>query len=222
MQLGVAPEQVVVGADWAWLYRPERNLTDWAADYWRTLGIDPAAPLVAANLVNLVWRSQLDGKRQIACALDRLQQRHGFQIAFFCNECRDGEMFDFAAAQAVREHMKAPSVVVPNEYWSIDEALGLLSYADLAIGQRYHFTILAVMAGGIPISIVRGHKMRGLTKDLGIPASCSISDISADRLEAEAMDAWAGRARRKVELAAAAERLALRAAKNLHFLGARA
>ncbi len=216
--LEVREDRIIVGADFAWLYRPRKDLKDWGAETWKSIGVDPTKPLIAINVVNLVWRSKFAAKAEMAAALDCLQQRHGFQIAFFCSECRNGEMFDLAAAADVQSQMKSPSAVVPNLYYSPDEALGLLRHADIAVSQRYHFAILAVLAGTIPVCVVRGHKMKGLAEELGLHASCSIEKIEAEPLMHDVLNAYAARTANLERLKLLQAQLAVRATNNLAFL----
>jgi polysaccharide pyruvyl transferase WcaK-like protein len=217
IDLGVDPDRVIVGADWAWLYSPKRNLRSWGAEFWASLGVDLARPLLVANLVNLVWRARFDCKAETAQALDELSERHGFQIAFFCNECRDGEMFDRAAAEETAALMKAPTVIVPNYYWSPDEALGLLSHASVVVSQRYHVSVFAALAGTVPVNILRGCKMRGLAEELGTPASCRIDNVKAEPLLADVLEAYTNRKLYLDRLSIARRQLAIRAGNNLAF-----
>jgi polysaccharide pyruvyl transferase WcaK-like protein len=216
--LGVEPQRVIVGADWAWLYKPKRDLKDWGSEMWASLGVDLQQPLLVANLVNLVWRSRTGSKRETAKALDALSSQHGFQVAFFCNECREGEMFDRAAAEEVKSLMRSPAVMVPNYYWSSDEVLGLTAHASVVLSQRYHFSVFAVLAGTVPVSILRGSKMRGLVEELGTPASCRIENVDSERLLADILDAHRNRALYLDRLSVARRQLAIRASNNLAFV----
>ncbi len=216
--LDVCEDRIIVGADFAWLYRKRKDLRDWGAETWKSIGIDPSKPLIVVNLVNLVWRSRSAAKAEMAAALDRLQQEHGFQITFFCSECRNGEMFDFAAASEVQSQMKSRSVIVPNLYYSPDEALGLLAHAGIAISGRYHFAVLAVLAGTIPVCIVRGHKMKGLAQELGLHASCTIEKIESEPLVQDVLSANAGRLAYLDRLQLLQAQLRVRATNNLAFL----
>ena len=217
IDLGVREDRIIVGADWAWLYRPRKDLREWGAKTWGLLGIDLSRPLLAVNLVNLVWRSRSDAKAEMASALDRLQLQHGFQIAFFCSECRSGEMFDFAAASEVKSLMESPSVIVPNLYYSPDEALGLLAHVQVAVSARYHFAVLAAMAGTVPVCVVRGHKMRGLVEELGLAASCSIDKVDAAKLVNDVLGADSTRCDSLERLRLLRRHLAVRATNNLAF-----
>ena len=217
IDLGVEPERILVGADWAWLYKQKRDLTAWGAEIWASLGVDLERPLLMANLVNLVWRSRAASKMEIARALDTLASRHGFQIAFFCNECREGEMFDRAAAEEVRSMMERPAVIVPNYYWSPDEVLGLTAHASVVVSQRYHFSVFAAMAGTVPVSILRGCKMRGLVQELGTPASCRIENVESEQLLDDILDAYRNRSLYLDRLSMARRQLAIRAGNNFAF-----
>jgi polysaccharide pyruvyl transferase WcaK-like protein len=217
IDLGVREDRIIVGADWAWLYRPRKDLREWGAKTWASLGIDLARPLLAVNLVNLVWRSRSDAKAEMASALDCLQFRHGFQIAFFCSECRSGEMFDFAAASDVKALMERPPVIVPNLYYSPDEALGLLAHVQIAVSARYHFAVLAAMAGTLPVCVVRGHKMRGLVEELGLAASCTIEKVDAAKLVDDVLSADSGRSESLETLKLLRTHMAVRATSNLAF-----
>ena len=154
---------------------------------------------------------------EIARALDTLASRHGFQIAFFCNECREGEMFDRAAAEEVKSKMERPAVMVPNYYWSPDEVLGLTTHADVVVSQRYHFSIFAVLAGTVPVSILRGCKMSGLAEELRTPASCRIENVESERLLDDILEAHRNRSLYLDRLSMARRQLAVRAGNNLAF-----
>ena len=62
----------------------------WAAHLWRSLDVDCAKPLLVINPVNMIWRDARV-KRNIAAALDISAKQFGLQVAFFCNETRDGD-----------------------------------------------------------------------------------------------------------------------------------
>jgi polysaccharide pyruvyl transferase WcaK-like protein len=187
LELGVAPEKVSVGADLAWLYEIRRDLRDWAAALWREIGIDTSRPLLVANVVNMIWDVGAV-KRSIAEALGRTDLRD-LQIAFFCNECRDGDFFDFAAAHETAALLSRPFVVVPNRYYSPDEALALLGHATVTLGQRYHFIVETVMAGSVPVVISRGRKIDGLAAELGLEVSGTMEAVDPDRLHRAVIDA---------------------------------
>jgi polysaccharide pyruvyl transferase WcaK-like protein len=215
LDLGVAEDRILVGADWAWLYRPRRDLRDWGAGVWRGLGVDPSQPLVVVNTVNEKWAGLEDRKTNLAQGLDRLAAEHGFQLAFFCNEMREGPYFDRAAAEAVRTRMTSRAALVPNLYYGPDETLGLLAHADVTLCERYHFTVESVLAGAAPVCIVRGQKMAGLVEELGLEAAGAVEGFTAEALAAAVAAAWGGRKVLRERLGAARKEMENRAARNL-------
>ena len=182
LSLGVPESRVRVGADLAWLYEPRQNLREWAGDFWRGVGIDPSQPLLVVNVVNLIWSDEREARANIAAALDLASEQFSLQVAFFCNECRAGAEFDFQAAQETAALMKRPALIVPNEYFSADEALALLECATVTVGQRYHFILETVLARSVPVSIVRGQKMMGLSAELGIPVGGTVAGVEREVL----------------------------------------
>jgi polysaccharide pyruvyl transferase WcaK-like protein len=219
VDLGVAEDSVVVGADWAWLYRPRRDLRAWAAETWSRLGVDPGRPLLVANVVNERWRGRTGIKAAIAAALDALSRDHGFQVAFFCNEVREGEFYDQAAAEETRALMATRSVMVPNLYWEPDEALGLLAHATVALAGRYHFIVESVLADAPPVVIARSEKVLDLLADLEVAPAGTMEGVEASRILDGVLGAARDREERVGRLIAARARLAARAARNLELLG---
>jgi polysaccharide pyruvyl transferase WcaK-like protein len=218
LDLGVPAERTLVGADWAWLYRPRRDMREWGAQTWTRLGVDPGRPLLVANVVNEVWRDKAEVKRAIAAALDELESSHGFQVAFFCNETREGGFYDRAAALETQALMTTRSLVVPHLYWAPDEALGLLAHATVALGGRYHFTVEAVLAGVPPVGIVRSEKMRGLFEELGLEPAGTMEGVEPAAIVAKVLEETAHREERRRRLGEVRDRLASRAALNLRLV----
>jgi polysaccharide pyruvyl transferase WcaK-like protein len=216
--LGVPEDRVEVGADWAWLYRPRRDLRAWGASTWARLGVDTGRPLIVANVVNERWRRKSEVKAAIAAALDELAADHGLQVAFFCNETREGEFYDRAAAQETQALMTTRSVVVPNLYWSPDEALGLLAHATVTLAGRYHFVVESVLAGAPPLGVARSEKVRGLFEELGLEPAGSMDALEPGRVVAQVLAAVRDRDKTTAGQAGARERLAARAALNLRLV----
>ena len=218
VSLGVPADRIEVGADWAWLYRPRRDLRAWGAETWAGLGVTAGRPLLVANVVNEIWRGHAEVKRAIAAALDALSARHGFQVAFFCNEVREGEFYDLAAARETQALMSTPSIVVPHLYWAPDEVLGLLAHATVALGGRYHFTVEAALAGVPPVGIVRSDKMRGLFEELGLEPAGTMAGVDPAAIVEQVLAGMGDREERLRRLAEVRDRLASRAALNLRFV----
>ena len=217
LSMGVPEARIRVGADWAWLYRTGRDLRTWAKDFWRRLGIDTERPLLVANVVNMLWRGALEAKRNIASALDHVSRRFDLQIAFFCNECRDGEFFDFEAAREVAGLMSRPAQLVPNEYYSPDEALALIGWGSVAVAQRYHFIVQAVLAGVPPVGILRGQKMKTLAAELRLPVGGLVEQVDSATLESAIAEAIENSSVVLSRTAEARHRLTHRASLNLSY-----
>lgn len=218
LALGVPQPRIRLGADLAWLYRPHRDLRDWAAASWRRWGVDPDRPLLVANVVNMLWRDRTTARQALAAALRDAALRFGLQIAFFCNESRPGEFFDFAAATEIAALIGLPHVLAPNEYYSPDEAMALLSFATVTVGQRYHFIVESVLAGTVPVGVVRGQKMQSLERDLRFPVGGSVEQVDREELFHTIARAIEHRASLLEGLAARRAELAHRAENNMSFL----
>ena len=180
IESGVPDERIGIAADLAWLYEPYTDCSAWASSQWKLLGVDVDRPLIGVNVVNEVWRNNPKLYKNIALALDCIAEKHHAQIAFMCNEVREGEYFDHAAAMSVMDLMKAPSVCMSNHYYHPDEMIGLLSQVDVSLSQRYHFTIESVMAGTVPVSFARGQKLAALIEDLGMSPVGSMDSVEPD------------------------------------------
>jgi polysaccharide pyruvyl transferase WcaK-like protein len=218
IDLGVAPESVDVGADWAWLYHRQSDRSAWAAAVWQSLGVDLTRPLLAANIVHLNWINCREAKRATAAAFDRVARSHGVQIALFCNDFRSDPWMDRAAAEDMASLMRVRVAMVPALFYSPDEALALLGCAQVTVGQRYHFVIESAMAGAVPVAIPRMQKMSGLVRDLGCPSSGRIDRVDADHLAGVIADALDRRDFWRSAMAAGRSRLARRAEANFHLI----
>ncbi len=216
--LGVAESRIRLGADWAWLYRKRHNLNHWAAAVWQRSGVEPGRPLLVANVVNMLWRDRTESRRALASALASIAQQFDMQIAFFCNESRPGEFFDWEAAKEIGGLTGRSHALVPREYYSPDEALALLEYATITVGCRYHFIIQSVLAGSVPVGILRGQKMRSLAVDLPFPVGGTIEEIDRDQLLAAIQHGIADRGALLARLTTRRRALARRAINNLSFL----
>jgi len=215
LELEVPAERIQVGADWAWLYRPRRDLRAWGRETWTRLGVDPVQPLLVASVVNEIWRERAEVKRALASALDDLAGAHGFQVAFFCNETREGEFYDRAAALETQFLMKRRSLIVPHLYWSGDEALGLLAHASATLAGRYHFVVESVLAGAPPVGLVRSAKVGDLFRELGLQPVGSLEAPDPASIVEGVRAAAAADEPARGALAAARARLAGRAERNL-------
>lgn len=214
LDAGVDPARVLVGADWAWLYRAPQDYTAWAAEYLASLGVRLGEPLL---MVNLFWQGEgtsLPIWGDIAAVLDRLHARDGMQIAFFCNECRHPG-FDRTAVETIQGLMTAPLTLIPNLYFGPGEAIALLRHATVTLGQRYHYCVESVLAETAPVNLGRSPKIAGLCEELGLQTFGSLTAIDQDELLAAIGDAIAERAERVAALQRRRQTLSARALRNL-------
>lgn len=163
--LGISPHDVVTAADLAWLTPLDDINPAWAKDYLASAGIDMGKPLIGVNVVNEKWLNQSHIKEQLAAALDELIDKHGFTVAFFCNETREGPYFDKEASLSVINLMQKPATLVPNNYYTPARMISMLSLCRFTISWRYHFTVFSVLAGTVPVTVMRGDKLIELVNE---------------------------------------------------------
>ena len=168
LEMGVSEEKIVVGADWAWLLRPQID-SEWAGEVLQKAGASTGRLPIGVNLVNEIWKDDTEMKKAWGILMDRLIEKYDAQVFFFCNESREGDYFDQAAAAEVRQMMRHPAIMVPSRYYEPNEMISLLSCMQLTLSQRYHFTLFSILADVYPISIQRGQKMEGLNRELDLP-----------------------------------------------------
>lgn len=186
--LGVAPEKIKVGADLAWL-TPLTGTSmgksidkEWAKSFLNSLGVNIKSPLIGINVVNELWKDNHAIKEELAKTLDYLIESKGWQVAFFCNETREGEYFDREASLQVASLMKTKAILVPNNYFTPQEMISLLSCCLMTLSWRYHFTLFSYLAGTASISVLRGEKLQELVEDTGGECVGSPEDIKNNEL----------------------------------------
>lgn len=183
-EMGVPEHQIALGADWAWLLSCRIN-KEWAVEWLTKCGAEQDKVNIGVNLVNEIWQANRKMKDAWAALLDRIVQKLGAQVFFFCNESRPGDYFDHAAAEDVRAKMRCPSILVPNRYYQPAEMISLISLMRVTISERYHFTMFSVLADVYPISIERGQKMRGLMEELALPYVGNMEQFDETRIRSE-------------------------------------
>ncbi|MEO5356697.1 MAG: glycosyltransferase [Nitrospirae bacterium YQR-1] len=189
--LGINPSDVVTTADLAWLTPLDDINPVWAKDYLASTGIDMGKPLIGINVVNEKWLNQSHIKEQLAAALDELIDKHGFVVAFFCNETREGQYFDKEASLSVISLMQHTAILVPNNYYTPAQMISMLTLCRFTISWRYHFTVFSILAGSVPITVMRGDKLIELVNEfnglnLGKPERISKVKILDAILKGEA------------------------------------
>ena len=184
LEMGVPEEKIVVGADWAWLLSPQID-SEWAHESLQKAGASEDKLPIGVNLVNEIWKDQVEMKKAWGILLDRLIEKYDAEIFFFCNESREGDYFDRAAAAEVRQMMSHPSIMVPSRYYEPNQMISLVSCMQLTLSQRYHFTLFSVLADVYPISIQRGQKMEGLNQELDLPFVGDMTHLDETSIERE-------------------------------------
>ena len=184
LEMGVPEEKIVVGADWAWLLSPQID-SEWAHESLQKAGASEDKLPIGVNLVNEIWKDQVEMKKAWGILLDRLIEKYDAEIFFFCNESREGDYFDRAAAAEVRQMMSHPSIMVPSRYYEPNQMISLVSCMQLTLSQRYHFTLFSVLADVYPISIQRGQKMEGLNRELDLPFVGDMTHLDETSIERE-------------------------------------
>jgi polysaccharide pyruvyl transferase WcaK-like protein len=180
--LGVDPACISVAADLAWQVPLENLNREWAEGFLFNLGVRKDRPLIGVNVVNEIWKDNRAIKEELAKALDYLIESLGWQVGFFCNEVREGEYFDKEASKEVAALMKRGSVIVPNQYFTPQEMVSLLSCCQVTLSWRYHFTLFSYLAGTVSISVIRGEKIKELIEDTNGEHIGEPEQICAERI----------------------------------------
>jgi len=173
---------------------------------------------VGVNVVNERWAGLNEVKNAIAMALDHIIRESAVQVAFLCNETRDGAYFDFAAAREVTAMMKEESYIVPNHYFTPSQMVALLSHCSLTVSQRYHFTVLSILAGTPCFSFARGQKMEGLLEEFGEAPVGTMDSCDAKVLRKRIMSTLHNRSGIQEHQKLVARHLSLRAINNFYFV----
>ena len=181
--LGVAPGRVTVAADVAWLLPRigtdfgEQTLGNHGLSGHRLVGVN-----VNAERALVAREPKLFEK--LAAVLDRLIEAHGARVVFLCNEVREGETYDKAAAALVRSHMRHQhaAVALPNEYWAPQQMMSIIGSCDLTISTRYHFCLFSALQGVPFLALRRSDKVTDLCEDLGWPFGAALGSIDVEAL----------------------------------------
>jgi polysaccharide pyruvyl transferase WcaK-like protein len=183
---GVEGDRITVAADLAWtLERTPPAANDRRPECLRA---GPDDVLVGVNVTNERFVAERAPRLFVTLAefLDRLVEKVGARIVFFCNEIREDESFDKAASQLIIGHMRHPgrAAILPNEYRTPQQMMALLGACRLAVGMRYHFCVFAAIQGVPFVAIKRSDKVDDLCRDLAWPHGLGLDEIDAPRLEA--------------------------------------
>jgi polysaccharide pyruvyl transferase WcaK-like protein len=185
---GVEGDRVTVAADLAWTLERSPG----AASHRRPecLQARPGEIVVGVNVTNERFVSERVPRLFAILAefLDRLIEKLGARIVFFCNEIREDEAFDKAASQRIIGHMRHPerTAILPNEYRTPQQMMALLGVCHLAVGMRYHFCVFAAIQGVPFLAIKRSDKVHDLCRDLTWAHGVGLDEIDASLLEVQA------------------------------------
>jgi polysaccharide pyruvyl transferase WcaK-like protein len=165
---GVAPECLTVAADLAWTLDPVS--AEFGKDRLRQWGLDVESPFVGVNVNNekFVQAQAPRLSEKLGMFLDKLVEKHGVNILFFCNEVREDESFDKTASLKVMSCMKhrERTFLVPNHYWTPQQMLSLIGCCHITIGMRYHFCLFSVLQNVPFIALKRSDKVDDLCWDM--------------------------------------------------------
>jgi len=194
LELGVPTDRVTVAADMAWLIPPaaaefgQHLLQRHAPGGGKLLGVN-----VNAEHALLAREPRLFQK--LAAALDQLVEAHRLRVVFLCNEIREGETYDKAAAATVLSHMrhKGAALALPNEYWTPQEMMSIIAACTLTIGTRYHFCLFSAVQGVPFLAIKRSDKVADLCEDLEWPFGATLGELSPEGLVEGAVALLEGR-----------------------------
>jgi polysaccharide pyruvyl transferase WcaK-like protein len=187
---GVPAERLTVAADLAWTL--ERSRDDASVERPECLRASAGDVIVGVNVTNERFVAERAPSlfATLAELLDRLIEKTGARVVFFCNEIREDESFDKAASQRIIGHMRHPqrAAILPNEYRTPPQMMALLGACRLAIGMRYHFCVFAALQGVPFIAIKRSDKVDDLCRDLTWSHAVGLDDLDARQIEAMATE----------------------------------
>jgi polysaccharide pyruvyl transferase WcaK-like protein len=167
--LEVPASRITVAADMAWLLSPvdadfgRRTLARLVPDSDRRISIG-----VNINLEHAMTAVQPRLTSIVADALDRLITTASVRVLFLCNEVREGQTFDRATALSIRSQMQRPELatIVPNDYFTPQQMLSLISCCDVTLSSRYHFCLFSALQGVPFLALNRSDKVKDLCADL--------------------------------------------------------
>lgn len=181
---GVASENIVVAADMAWLNQPVDQ--SYGQEKLKSLGIDLSCPLVGINVTNESFIVEQSPRffDILAEFADRLIAKHNLAVAFFANDVREVDYVDKMASFKIIKRMKERKnvYVIPNQYYTPQEMLSLISNCHLTVASRYHFCLFSALQSIPFIAIKRQEKLADLCVDLDWQFSSNLIEMETNKL----------------------------------------
>jgi polysaccharide pyruvyl transferase WcaK-like protein len=175
--------------DAAFALTPEPAAVPEAERLLRAAGVDPAqAALLSVRAFDSMYVHDNDRFLRRMVELCRLLEGDGLRPVILVQSRAYAADNDMAVAEAIRAEMPGVAVFDPFledagvEHWQL--AMGALQSAAVAIGIRYHTSVLALAAGRLPYNLHYSNKGRDLSERLGLPG-CDLGSFEpAEQLTA--------------------------------------
>lgn len=193
LEMGVAEDKIIVAADMAWFL--DSVDAGYGRQVFESLGLGDR-PVIGVNVnaePHLVEKSpQLF--TEMAAALDDLIMRHGVQILFLFAETRDGDTYDKAASEKIRELMvhKESAIMGPTQYLIPQQMMSIISQCATTISTRYHFCMFSVLQSVPFLAISRSDKVLDFCNGIDWPAKIDPPEVSRELIIAEVERQLAG------------------------------
>jgi polysaccharide pyruvyl transferase WcaK-like protein len=217
---GVDERDITIAADLAWLV--PRVDKAYGIRHLHDLGFQGDRPLVGLSLTQDRWSlGQAPSLLAVVTeALDNLMDVHDVDVMLFANDVRSGEHFDTAAFRVILERTRFPERIflIPNRYWSPQQAMSFVACCTVALTMRYHFGLFSALQGVPFVSLSRLGKLEDLCTDLGWPLQLALDDARVRNLEAMLSECIRGRDQLSRMLDDASQRQIARAWRNARSL----
>ena len=180
LDLGIAPDRIVVAADPVFAWQPARELAEGMEGLLEAAA--GAACRIAVNVTHEEWRQQASLYEAVARCCDRLQTELGAAVVFFAADCRPGPAFDPAAIETATRRMRQSALCLPARNYRPAELATFLGRFDLVLSMRMHPLLLGALGGAVPVGVVRQPKMVRVLEEVGAGARLAAEALAAEPL----------------------------------------